>query len=228
MWKNKNILITGGTSGLGKALAIKLSESGANVVVVARDKIKLEKLEIEHSDIKAIQGDISEKNKIHSIVFSAQSILGNIDYLFNVASYLGETPLKLLIDTECENFEKVLQTNLLAPFRISKLVASNMLLNKGGVIINISSDAAINAYPTWGSYSVSKAAVDHLSRIFDEELKTHGIRFLSIDPGDMNTPMHFDAIPDANPENLKSPELSADQICELLEKQDFSIVRRKL
>lgn len=226
--KNKNILITGGTSGLGLALSKTLIELGAKVAIVARTKENIDKTVEENPEIIGIQGDVSKKENIHTIAGVVSSRLGEVDILFNVASYLGETPLRLLIDTECEDFEDVLRTNLLGPFRLTKALLPNMLFKGQGLIVNISSDAAINAYPTWGSYATSKAAVDHLSRIFNEELKDKGVRFLSIDPGDMNTPMHFNAIPDADPEQLRKPEDSAERLISILQREDFSEVRRSL
>jgi NAD(P)-dependent dehydrogenase (short-subunit alcohol dehydrogenase family) len=80
----------------------------------------------------------------------------------------------------------------------------------------VSSDAAINAYPTWGAYSASKAGLHHLSHIWDAELATEGIRVLSVDPGDMDTPMHALAVPDADPATLKRPEIAAHEILELI------------
>ncbi len=227
-WKNKNVFITGGTSGLGLALAVQLHNLGANVAILARSEDKLQELTSKYPQIVAIKADISKKESIYPISGEVQSRLGDIDVLFNVASYLGQTPLRLFIDTDCEDFEEVLQTNLLGHFRLTKALLPSMLLKEHGVVVNISSDAAVNAYPRWGSYSVSKAAVDHMSRIFDEELKEQGVRFLSIDPGDMNTPMHFAAIPDANPDNLRSPNDSAQKIIELISNQDFSQVRRAI
>jgi NAD(P)-dependent dehydrogenase (short-subunit alcohol dehydrogenase family) len=227
-WKNKNIVITGGTSGLGKALSLKLSQAGANIVVVARRNNLIDELIKEDSKISAIKGDISKKDTIHSIAAEINTQFSKIDILFNIASYLGESPLKYLIDTECEDFEEVLQTNLLGPFRLTKLLAPSMILNEKGLIVNISSDAAVNAYPKWGSYSISKAAVDHMSRIFDEELKDNGVRFLSIDPGDMATPMHFKAVPDANKDELRDPSYSASLLIDLVESEEFKSVRRSL
>ncbi len=227
-WNNKNILITGGTSGLGRALALQLENAGANVAIVARTQKKIESLTIEHPRLIGIQGDVSKKEQIYSIAGQVQSRLGDVDMLFNVASDLGATPLRLLMDTECEDFERVLQTNLLGPFRLTKALLPAMLLKKQGIVINISSDAAINPYPKWGAYGTSKVAIDQLSRIFNEELKDQGIRFLSIDPGDMNTPMHFAAIPDADPTQLRDPQDSASRILDLITKEDFSPVRRGL
>lgn len=210
-WKNQRVVITGGTSGLGKALAHKLNEYGARVVIIARNQIALDQT-VAGTDIYPIQADVSNKHDIHRISGEAVGILGGIDFLFNNASYLGETPLKLLMDTECEDLEQVLATNLVGPFRLSKALLPSMLMQEQGTVINISSDAAVSAYPQWGSYSVSKAAIDHLSRIWNEELSEHGIRFFAIDPGDMHTPMHLDAIPDADPANLHDPADVAERL----------------
>ena len=103
-----------------------------------------------------------------------------------------------------------------------------MLFNGQGLVVNISSDAAVTPYPYWGAYATSKAAIDQLSRVFSEELKSKGVHFLSLDPGDMNTPMHFDAIPDADPNKLRHPEESANYLIELIQTENFSEVRRSL
>ena len=216
-WKDQRVVITGGTSGLGKALALTLDDYGAHVAIVARHAAGLEET-AQGRRIHPIQADIAEKHDIHRISGEALGVLGGVDFLFNNASYLGETPLKLLLDTECEDLEKVLATNLVGPFRLTKVLLPDMLLRKrqkpqaAGTVINISSDAAVSAYPNWGSYSASKAALDHLSRIWGEELLSQGIRFLAIDPSDMHTPMHLAAIPDANVSELNDPTIVAKQL----------------
>ncbi len=227
-FKNKNVVVTGGTSGLGLALAVQLNELGSRVAVLARNDNNIQKLIERYSKIIGIQGDVSKKENIYPLVGEIQSRLGDVEILFNVASYLGQTPLRFLIDTECEDFELALQTNLLGPFRLTKALLPSMLLKGQGVVVNISSDASINPYPKWGGYAVSKAGVDHMSRIFDEELKDQGVRFLSLDPGDMKTPMHFAAIPDANPDHLRDPADSAHKILQLISSKDFTQVRRAL
>ena len=227
-WKNKKVFITGGTSGLGKALAVHLDELDAQVAVLARTEKNLKALIQKHPNIVSIQGDVSLKESVYPIAAEVHSRLGDVEVLFHVASYLGVTPLRLLVDTECEDLEQVLQTNVIGPFRLTKALLPGMLLKQQGVVVNISSDAAVNAYSRWGSYGISKAAIDHQSRIFDEELKSQGIRFQSIDPGDMNTPMHFAAIPDAHPEDLRDPAESAAEILQLIARQDFEPVRRKV
>ena len=84
------------------------------------------------------------------------------------------------------------------------------------MIVNVSSDAALNAYPRWGAYGASKAALLHLSRIWEEELRHEGVRILSIDPGDMDTPMHAAAVPDADNSTLKPPEVAARELADTL------------
>ncbi len=224
-WKGKNVLITGGSSGLGKAMAILLEGRGARVCVVARRVGPIDALIGEYPNIVGIQGDVSDKEAILAIAGEAHARLGDVDVLVNAASYLGPTPLRLLIDTECEAFEEVLQTNLLGPFRLTKALLPAMLLNGSGLVINISSDAAVQAYARWGAYSVSKAGLDHLSRVFEAELAERGIRFWSVDPTDMSTPMHFAAVPDANPDDLCKPEVAACRIVDLVSQQDFEKVR---
>jgi NAD(P)-dependent dehydrogenase (short-subunit alcohol dehydrogenase family) len=137
------------------------------------------------------------------------------------ASTLGPTPLPLLLDTACEDFARVLEVNLLGPFRVSKAVAGNMLLRGSGSIVHISSDAGVAAYPRWGAYGVSKAALDHLNRVWAAEFAETGLRFLSIDPGEMDTEMHRAAVPDADPATLGRPELVAEQILRVLARPDL-------
>jgi NAD(P)-dependent dehydrogenase (short-subunit alcohol dehydrogenase family) len=216
--KNLKVLITGGTSGLGKALTSLLREQGAQVVTFARHST---------SDID-FTADVANKNDIHRIAALTAAKLGSVDVIINNASALGPTPLKLLLDTECEDFESVLQTNLLGPFRLIKALVPSMITQKRGLIINISSDAAVNGYPGWGAYAASKAALDQLTRVLNAELLEYGIKSVSIDPGDMNTPMHLAAIPNADPKQLKDPQTSAQQIVELIRSNQFTESRLRL
>lgn len=227
-FQDKKVLITGGTSGLGRELALQLARAGARVGVIARDPAKLARLGAEERRIVLFRGDVADKEAIHPLAAAAHARLGAPDILLNVASYLGATPLRLLVDTDCEDLERALQTNLVGPFRLTKALLPAMLLRKKGFVVNISSDAAVTPYPRWGGYAVSKAGLDHLTRIFDEELKGEGVRFLAIDPGDLRTPMHFAAIPDADPEKLRDPAAAARDLLALLAREDFGQVRRSL
>jgi len=146
--------------------------------------------------------------------------LGGLDVLINNASDLGPTPLAMLSDTECEDLERVFATNVFGPFRLTKALmgalAASAREGRGAVVLNISSDAAINPYPGWGAYGSSKAALHHMTRIWNEEHAAEGVRFLSLDPGDMDTPMHAAAMPDADPATLKRPEQSARELLETI------------
>jgi NAD(P)-dependent dehydrogenase (short-subunit alcohol dehydrogenase family) len=125
-------------------------------------------------------------------------------------------PLALLADTECEAFEEALQTNLLGPFRLTRAVlgalAASAREGRAGLVLNVGSDAAQTPYARWGAYGASKAALVHLSRIWDEELRGSGVRVLALDPGDMDTPLHALAVPDADPATLKPPAVAAQDL----------------
>jgi NAD(P)-dependent dehydrogenase (short-subunit alcohol dehydrogenase family) len=212
------VLVTGGTSGLGLALVRELVRSGARVAFVARGGERVERLTRDLAGTHGIVGDVSAKSDIHQIALQALGELGGLDIVVNNASDLGPTPLALLGDTDCEDLERALATNLVGPFRLTKALLGALSASaregRGAVILNVSSDAAINAYPTWGAYSASKAGLHHLSRIWDAELASEGIRVLSVDPGDMDTPMHALAVPDADPSTLKQPDVAAHELLE--------------
>jgi NAD(P)-dependent dehydrogenase (short-subunit alcohol dehydrogenase family) len=212
------VLVTGGTSGLGLALVRALAASGAPVAFVARGGERVERIARDITGAHGIVGDVASKTDTHPIALQALGELGGLDILVNNASDLGPTPLALLGDTDCEDLERALATNLIGPFRLTKALLGALSASaregRGAVVLNVSSDAAINAYPTWGAYSASKAALHHLSRIWNEELTAEGIRVLSVDPGDMDTPMHALAVPDADPATLKRPEVAARELLE--------------
>lgn len=220
--KALRVAITGGTSGLGLALARALRGRGARVAVIARNRERIEQVAAEApGDFAGIVGDVSRKDDIYPIATQILGNLGGLDVLVNNASDLGPVPLALLADTDCEDFERALATNVLGPFRLTKALlgalAASAREGRGAVVLNISSDAAVNAYAQWGAYGASKAALSHMSRIWDEELGTQGVRFLSLDPGDMDTPMHAAAVPDADPSTLKNPEVAARELVSAIE-----------
>ncbi len=231
-WNGKNIVITGASKGLGAAAADVLSARGATVVLVARHE---EALDVVVNALRSkvrkafgIPADVADKDSTHRISGLAAAMVGRVDVLIHNASTLGPVPLRSLLDTECEDLAAVLETNLVGPFRLTKALLPAMLLRQRGLVVNISTDAAENAYARWGGYAVSKAALDHLTRIFDEELKDQGVRFLAVDPGDMRTPMHFAAIPDADPARLRDPADAARRLIALIVGGDRSQVRRAL
>ena len=216
------VAITGGTSGLGLALVREFLNRGARVAFMARHRDSVANVTLEHPGSHGIAGDVSTKDDIHPIAIQIVAALGGLDVLINNASDLGPTPLALLADTDCEDLERTLATNLLGPFRLTKALlgalAASAREGRGAVVLNVSSDAAINAYPRWGAYGVSKAALHHLSRIWNEELTAEGILVMSLDPGDMDTPMHAMAVPDSDRTELKRPETAAREFADAVGK----------
>lgn len=221
--KGKAALVTGASRGLGEALAQQLAAAGARVVLVARSRSELtrvtEGIVAQGGEAHALSFDVGRKQDVYPLAGAAAALVGPLDILIHNASSLGPTPLRLLLDSECEDLERVLRTNLVGPFRLSRAVAGSMALRKSGTIVHISSDAAVSAYPGWGLYSVSKAALDHLSRLWAAELTDHGVRVLSVDPGDMDTDLHRQALPDADPASLAAPDLVAARILTLLREE---------
>ena len=210
--------ITGGTSGLGLALVSELHRLGAHVAFVARTSSRVNEVAAAHPGTVGIVGNIARKQDIHAVALQITGVLGGLDLLVNNASSLGQVPLALLGDTECEALELALDTNVLGPFRLTRALlgalAASARGGRGGIVVNISSDAAVNAYPGWGAYGASKAALHHLSRIWDAELASEGVRVLTVDPGDMDTPLHAAAVPDADRSALKRPATAARELIE--------------
>jgi len=214
------VAITGGTSGLGLALVRELEERGAVVAFIARNREGVERVARERSGAFGIVGDVSRKEDIHPLAIQVLGALGGLDVLVNNASSLGPVPLVPLADTDCEDVELALATNLVGPFRLTKALLGSLAASaregRHPLVVNVSSDAAVTAYPGWGAYGASKAALHHLSRIWNEELASEGIRIISVDPGDMDTPLHARAVPDADCSTLRRPEAAAREIADLI------------
>jgi NAD(P)-dependent dehydrogenase (short-subunit alcohol dehydrogenase family) len=212
------VAVTGGTSGLGLALVLQLHQAGAKVAFVARDGERVWRVEQRFAGTHGIVGDVSRKDQTHPLALQITAALGGLDVLINNASTLGPVALAPLADTECEDVEAALATNVLGPFRLTKALlgalAASARQGGGALVVNIFSDAGVSAYPNWGAYGASKAALAHMSRIWDEELREHGVRVIAHDPGDMDTPMHAQALPDADRSTLKSPALAAGELLE--------------
>jgi NAD(P)-dependent dehydrogenase (short-subunit alcohol dehydrogenase family) len=213
------VAVTGGTSGLGLALVRLFIARGARVAFVARTAQGVEQIAKE-TCARGIVGDIGRKEDIYPVSLQITGDLGGLDGLINNASNLGPTPLVPVADTQSQELEQALAVNLLGPFRLTKALfgalAASARSGRGAVVVNISSDAAINPYPGWGAYAASKAALRHLTAIWAEEAKAERIAFLSLDPGDMDTPLHALAIPDADPTTLRRPQDAADEILKSL------------
>ena len=202
-------LITGGGRGLGRAVALAAASAGARVVVVARTASETQEVVgailAEGGTAFAIAADVADKDRTHAIAGEAAALVGPIDVLVHAASTLGPVPLVPVLDTACEDLERALLVNVIGAHRLTKAVAPSMLLRRRGVVVHVSSDAATEAYPTWGAYGASKAAFEVLARTLAGETEGSGLRSIVVDPGEMDTKMHADAIPDADRAALARP-----------------------
>jgi len=224
IFQGMNVLVTGGSRGLGRSLGGALAALGARVVLVARGRGELDVAVAEVRAAGASSGgtawgivaDVGAKDDAYRIAGEAAALAGDLDVLVHNASTLGPTPLPLLLDTACEDLAQVLEVNTVGPFRLTKAVVGPMVLRGRGLVVQISSDAANGAYPRWGAYGASKAASDLITRTLAAELAGTGVRFVVVDPGEMATRMHADAAPDADPATLADPRAVAARILELL------------
>lgn len=205
-------IVTGGSQGLGKALARELLQRGVRTIVDARDRRALETARDElgkYGDVVAIAGDVNDNAHVHALVEAAREF-GRLDLLVNNASTLGETPLPRIDGLTRETFARLFEVNVFAPIHLIQHALPEMRRNAGAAtIVNVTSDAGVEAYPAWGGYGSTKAALEHVSRVLAAELDGSNVRVLVVDPGDMNTQMHRDAIPDADPSELRDPADSA-------------------
>ena len=212
----RRVAITGGTSGLGLALVRALDARGARVAFCARSEARVAEVARELPRTHGIVADVARKGAIHPLAMQFAAALDGVDVLVNNASALGPVPLASLADTECEDLERALAVNLVAPFRLTRALlgalAASARERGAAAVVNVSSDAAVNPYPNWGAYGASKAALAHLTRIWHEELADEGVRFIAFDPGDMDTTLHALAVPDADPRTLRRPDDAAREL----------------
>jgi NAD(P)-dependent dehydrogenase (short-subunit alcohol dehydrogenase family) len=211
-------LVTGASRGLGYELSELLAKRGANLVIVARNDDGLRSATAElskHGHVAAIAADVSEDAE--AIVRVGLDRFGRIDLLVNSASELGPSPLVLLEELPWQAMDRILRVNVTAALHLTQLVLPSMLRTGAGTVVNVSSDAGVNAYPGWGGYGASKAALEHLSRTLTAELEEQDIRVIVVDPGDMNTQMHRDAEPGVDLSHLAHPSAVARALVSLIE-----------
>ncbi|MCX6046272.1 MAG: SDR family NAD(P)-dependent oxidoreductase [Chloroflexi bacterium] len=194
---NKVALITGASRGLGQTLATFLAGRGFDLILTARGREALitsaQALEVYGQRVIAIPGDVNDPVHRQQVVQAIQTI-GRLDLLVNNASILGPSPQPGLVDYPIETLEQVLAVNLLAPLSLIQATLP-WLKQAQGLVVNLSSDAAVGGYAGWGGYGASKAALDLFSRTLANELREEGVAVVSVDPGDMRTQMHQEAFP---------------------------------
>jgi NAD(P)-dependent dehydrogenase (short-subunit alcohol dehydrogenase family) len=219
----KTYLITGASRGLGLEVARLLAQrGGANLVLVARGGTALRRVAEElsqHVPVLGVEGDVGQDAEL--IVERAVERFGPIDVLLNNASTIGPSPMPPVAEYPWEALQDVLHTNVLAPLHLIQLTLPQLAPN--GLIVNITSDAAVQAYPGWGGYGLSKAALEHLSRTLAAEHPD--LRVLVIDPGDMNTQMHQEAEPGVDLSGLPGPEKVAPAVVARLDQACIGYAR---
>jgi NAD(P)-dependent dehydrogenase (short-subunit alcohol dehydrogenase family) len=198
-------LVTGASRGLGRALAAELVWDGWRVVLDARDGARLARAVEEMprpEAVTAVAGDVASSVHRARLVAAVREA-GRLDLLVNNASALGPSPLRRLDDLPLWEIERVLAVNVVAPLALMQLLAGR-LEDARGAVVNVSSDAAVEAYEGWGGYGASKAALDQLSAVAAAEHP--GLRVYAFDPGDMATDMHQRAYPGEDISDRPPPE----------------------
>jgi NAD(P)-dependent dehydrogenase (short-subunit alcohol dehydrogenase family) len=198
-------LVTGASSGIGEATARRLARDGARLVLVARREDRLRALADELGGATVVAVDLTDDDAPERIAQVVESEHGRLDLLVNNASELGPSPLPELIEHPLAGLERVFATNVIAPLALVQELAPP-LERSGGLIVNVSSDAARGGYPGWGGYGASKAALDLISLTLANELRARGIGVVAVDPGDMRTAMHQAAYPGQDISDRPTPE----------------------
>ncbi len=215
--RGKQILITGASEGLGRELALLFAREGASSLVLVarhRERLNIVSREIEElapdTRVTCIEGDVGKPSDVERIVATMQQFFGGrLDVLVNNASIIGPSPMPYLLDYPLEDFQAVLNTNLTGPFLMIRYSLPSMI-EHGGSIINVTSDAGVVGYPGWGAYGISKFGLEGMSRTWAAELEDSRVRVNLVDPGDMNTAMHRAAEPDEDPKQWADPSEVTD------------------
>jgi NAD(P)-dependent dehydrogenase (short-subunit alcohol dehydrogenase family) len=200
--KDKVVMITGASKGLGRALAIAFAKEGARLAICARTALEIQKVKAEVESLGgealAVSADISLQRDVERFVAMTEEAYGRIHILINNASMLGPSPMPLLLDYPAEDYAEVLRVNAISPFLMARRVLPGMLQRNEGSIINVTSEAGQTGYAGWGAYGISKFAVEGLTETWADELSETNIRINMVDPGEMDTEMHALAVPDCD------------------------------
>ena len=203
-------ILTGASRGLGLALAQALTDRGWRLVVDARGEAALERAWAGNASVVPVAGDIADPQHRLALVEAAGD---RIELVVNSASVLGPSPLPPLADYPLDELRQVYEINVTGPLALVQLALPR--LADGARIVNVTSDAAVEPYEGWGGYGSSKAALEQLTAIFGAEQPT--LRVYAVDPGDMRTQMHQDAVPGEDISDRALPEESVPGFLELIE-----------
>ena len=207
-------LVTGGSRGFGLALAGALTVAGWDVIVDGRDRLSLEAAARRlGARLHIVPGDMTDAGHRRELVNEARR-LGGLDLLVNNAGTLGPSPLPPVRDVDPDVLIDVLRTNVAAPLALIQS-ALPLLEERQGAVVNVTSDAAVEAYEGWGTYGASKAALEQLSNVLAVEVP--GIRVWWFDPGDMLTEMHQAAFPGEDITDRPLPETVTPALLRLLD-----------
>ena len=209
-------VITGASAGLGRALSLALARRGWSLVIDARgaDRLRAVAEELsELTEVAAIPGDVVLPDHRGQLA-RAVADHGRLDLLVNNASTLGPTPLHVLVDLEPADLSEILRIDAIAPLALIQLLLPAVTASDG-LIVNISSDAAVSAYQGWGGYGAAKAALDHLTGTLAAE--NPATRFYAVDPGDMRTAMHQAAFPGEDISDRPEPESVVPSLLRLID-----------
>jgi NAD(P)-dependent dehydrogenase (short-subunit alcohol dehydrogenase family) len=207
--KTKTALVTGASRGLGAVVATFLARAGYQLVLTARHADALEEVAgqlREHTAVVAIPGDVADAAQRRSL-HAAVHELGGLDILVNNASELGPSPMPALADYPLDALEQVFRVNVVAPIALVQELIWH-LRRSNGLVVNVTSDAAVGAYEGWGGYGASKAALDLVSRTLAQELGADGVSVVAVDPGDMRTDMHQAAFPGEDISDRPLPDVT--------------------
>jgi NAD(P)-dependent dehydrogenase (short-subunit alcohol dehydrogenase family) len=213
-------LVTGASRGLGLEVARAYGRRGLRLILTARGADELERAASELrnlTEVVALAGDVADPAHVQRLVGEGERAFGHIDVLVNNASELGPSPMPALADFPLDQLRTVFDVNVVAPLGLIQAVLPGMLARHAGLIVNVTSDAGVEAYPTWGGYGASKAALEHLSRVLAAEIEASGVRAYVVDPGDMNTAMHRAAEPGVDLGHLPGPDIVAPAFVQLLD-----------
>jgi NAD(P)-dependent dehydrogenase (short-subunit alcohol dehydrogenase family) len=206
-------IVTGASRGLGLALAGALADRGWGLVIDARDGVELERAAAglrDRAEVVAVAGDVADPDHRRALVDAAGPA---VDLLVNNASSLGPSPLPPLYAYPLDQLEQVYRVNVLAPLALTQLVLPQLV--EGAAVVNVTSDAAVEAYEGWGGYGSAKAALEQLSAVLAVEHPA--LRVYAVDPGDMNTRMHQDAFPGEDISDRPAPAASVPGLLALIE-----------